>query len=124
MSQLSIPENQESEIGRLSGGIKPFEAKGIELITKLLYILAGSILISISILAIVLWHGNHVIFELIENSKNLDTSQFKDRFEIVTKQQSEIRLSIKEMTQLILINLLLPLVTALIGYIFASRKES
>ena len=124
MSQLSIPENQESEIGRLSGGIKPFEAKGIELITKLLYILAGSILISISILAIVLWHGNHVIFELIENSKNLDTSQFKDRFEIVSKQQSEIRLSIKEMTQLILINLLLPLVTALIGYIFASRKES
>ena len=73
--------------------------------------------------------SNFSVPEVQEVAKEIGTtpdSTFKNSMEVIKvfqEQAKESRLFVKDISQLVLINLLLPILTAILGYIFGKNQE-
>lgn len=59
----------------------------------------------------------------ISGQQNLSDSTFNKRFSMLQAENKASRDFVLQITQMVLLNLLLPILTAILGYIFGSRSE-
>jgi hypothetical protein len=108
--------------------LSALQKSGLQLSKLVLYIMAGFLLFVCSFL----------IMDIVKSPKSVnidqllkipisDTALLSKRLEVVRtyhEQTKDSQLFLKEMSQMVLLNLLLPILTALLGYIFGSREEA
>lgn len=108
---LSKAVRENAEIaGKPKISLPPIQKAGFKLAQMVLYIIGGYILFVIIIF---------VVFAI----NLIPANSIVDNFDIINAQRESYLNSIFKMSQLVLLNLLLPILTAILGYIFGTNES-
>ena len=104
--------------------LAPLPRAGFNLARMLLYIIGGYMLFLIVLFTFNTFDASKQITELSGNITN-DTvfSQRLELIKLVQEEKKNFRDLVLQLSQMILLNLLLPVLTAILGYIFGSKED-
>jgi hypothetical protein len=104
--------------------LAPLPRAGFNLAKMLLYIIGGYMLFLIVLFTFNTFDASKQITELSGNITN-DTvfSQRLELIKLVQEEKKNFRDLVLQLSQMILLNLLLPVLTAILGYIFGSKED-
>jgi hypothetical protein len=112
-------------------GLSPEKAHGVKFVTFLLWAITVVVFFQLSFLAVKIWKYNSIsaayhekFLTLTTNSTNLTVETLKTATESVIEQQKAFQDFWLQITQFILGSVFLPLITALLGYIFGTKEAS
>lgn len=123
-AQFENPIRDETSAGAKELPLAPLPRAGFRLAKFLLFIISGYIAFLIILFVFTSFDAASSISSYAGN--HASDSMFTQKMELVKVLQEEkkgYRDYIMQMSQMILLNMLLPILTAILGYIFGSREE-